>query len=54
MTYDDRYLRLQTRRQLFRDCGVGVGKVALASLLAGRGFGSTREPHFKPRIDRVI
>ncbi len=54
MTYDDRYLRLKTRRQLFRDCGVGVGKVALASLLANRGLGSTREPHFQPRIDRVI
>ena len=24
----------QTRRQLYRDCGVGVGKIALASLLA--------------------
>lgn len=27
-------LALQTRRQLFRDCGVGLGKLALASLLA--------------------
>ena len=28
-------LRLRTRRHFFRDCGVGLGKVALASLLAG-------------------
>src|SRR6266545_924087 len=29
----DRFLRL-TRRHFFRECGVGVGKIALASLLA--------------------
>ncbi|MCS7026195.1 MAG: DUF1501 domain-containing protein [Bryobacteraceae bacterium] len=33
MTYEDRLL-LQTRRQFFRDCGIGLGKIALASLLS--------------------
>src|SRR4051812_21040380 len=28
-------LRALTRRQLFAECGVGVGKIALASMLAG-------------------
>ena len=38
-----------TRRHFFRDCGVGVGKIALASLLSGSltrsGFaaGTTRD-----------
>ncbi|HZO53365.1 MAG TPA: DUF1501 domain-containing protein [Bryobacteraceae bacterium] len=54
MTYDDRLLRLRTRRQLFHDCGVGVGKAALASMLAGTALGEARKPHFPARIDRVI
>ena len=29
-------LKLQTRRHFFGDCGVGIGKIALASLLAER------------------
>jgi len=54
MTYDDRYLRLKTRRQIFRDCGVGAGKIALASMLAGGAKAAVRQPHFPPRIDHVI
>jgi hypothetical protein len=54
MTYDERYLRLRTRRQLFRDCGVGVGKVALATMLAREAGAAARQPHFAPRIDHVI
>ena len=54
MTYGERYLRLRTRRQLFRDCGVGVGKVALATMLAREAGAAVREPHFAPRIDHVI
>jgi len=30
-------IRSQTRRHFFQDCGVGVGKIALASLMAGSG-----------------
>ncbi len=57
-----------TRRHFFRDCGVGVGKIALASLLAesaGAGlYGaaatqpanllSPRAPHFAPKAKHVI
>lgn len=52
MKNGDRILREITRRQLFRDCGVGVGKVALASLLTGNAL--AKKPHFAPRIDHVI
>jgi uncharacterized protein (DUF1501 family) len=56
-----------TRRHFFRDCGVGVGKIALASLLTGElarpslalGAGSAnplapKQPHFAPKAKRVI
>src|SRR5947199_3394875 len=59
--------RLQqiTRRQLFRDCGVGLGKIALASLLVGANKASAspatinnplapRLPHFAAKAKRVI
>jgi hypothetical protein len=52
MNPEERFLQLRTRRQLFHDCGVGVGKVALASLLGGSALAN--KPHFTPRIDRVI
>ncbi len=54
-----------TRRHFFRDCGLGVGKIALASLLAETSLGTTRAaanadpmavrlPHFAPKAKRVI
>jgi uncharacterized protein (DUF1501 family) len=45
-----------TRRHFFRDCGVGVGKMALASLLienAARAD-AVKAPHFAPKAKRVI
>ena len=55
------------RRQFFRDCGVGVGKVALAGMLSGSLSGRTssaaeapanplavRKPHYAPKAKRVI
>ena len=58
----------RTRRHFFRDCGVGVGKIALASLLAdsaGRARAGSARPdpadplaprptHHAPRAKRVI
>ena len=50
-----------TRRQLFGTCGIGLGKFALASLLAGETWQKAsaasheaRGFHFPPRIKRVI
>jgi hypothetical protein len=65
MTPAQQYLLAITRRHFFRDCGIGVGKVALASLLTGAVAGHataapvnesrhTRPPHFPPRAKAVI
>ena len=55
------------RRQFLRDCGVGLGKIALASLLTGSGRSALRAatsgpenplapraPHYAPKAKRVI
>ncbi len=55
-------LRDVTRRQLFRDCGIGFGKVALGSMLATSGTIAKlaaaafpeRGYHHSPRVKRVI
>jgi hypothetical protein len=52
----------QTRRHFFRDCGIGLGQMALASLLAREACAgeaaqnptAPKEPHFAPRAKRVI
>lgn len=50
-----------TRRHFFRDCGVGLGSVALASLLAGESQakpkgvpGILAKPHHPPKAKAVI
>src|SRR5262245_45836389 len=52
-----------TRRHFFKDCGVGVGKIALAGLLAESMRGAApaatdslavKKPHFPPKAKRVI
>src|SRR5213080_4107594 len=63
---EDRLLEI-TRRHFFRECGVGVGKIALASLLtnafslrAGAAPAGTvnplapKPPHFAPKAKQVI
>ena len=35
MNPEDQFLQLRTRRQLFRDCGVGVGKIKVYSAQKG-------------------
>lgn len=58
-------LLASTRRYFFGQCGVGLGSMALASMLSGEGYGSTvlpdpqdplapRQPHFAPKAKRVI
>ena len=59
------YARLVTRRWFFRQCSVGLGSIALASLLEpAKALGATtpkaidplapRQPHFKPKAKRII
>jgi hypothetical protein len=48
----ERNLQLRTRRHFFRDCGLGVGKIALTSLLADSAF--AKKPDFPAKIDHVI
>ncbi len=49
-----------TRRHFFADCGVGLGKIALASLLtksaarADAPVAGPQPPHFAPKAKRVI
>src|ERR671914_416777 len=52
MTNEDRIDQRRTRRQLFQDCGVGVGKIALMSLLGKEALAGQR--HFPQKIDHVI
>jgi hypothetical protein len=56
-------LLLQTRRHFFHDCALGVGKIALASLLTGGRASAQqpavnplapRRPHHTPRAKSVI
>jgi hypothetical protein len=55
MTFDDRLTRMETRRHFFGRCGVGMGRLALASLLSdGRVWGSAKAPHFPPKVKNVI
>jgi hypothetical protein len=52
---------LQTRRHFFRDCGVGVGRMALGALLAGNGLRAAsanpmapKKPHHAPKAKSII
>src|SRR5215210_7966450 len=67
MTRDRTHALAATRRHFFRECGVGVGKIALASLLSealpSGAFASPigavnplapKVPHFAPKARRVI
>ncbi len=60
-------LRERTRRFFFKQCGVGLGKIAIASLMADRWSSSARAaalpaakpmhpraPHYSPRVKSVI
>src|SRR6266542_1051682 len=55
----------QTRRHFFKNCALGVGKIALASMLAGGRFATAqqprivsplapRRPHYTPKAKSVI
>ena len=45
MTWEDRIVLEETRRHFFRRCGVGLGQIALASLVSdGKLFGASTQP----------
>lgn len=44
----------KTRRQLFRDCGIGVGKIALTQLVAQQLRAGKLQPHHPAKVDSVI
>ena len=57
--------KLVTRRHFFKECSVGLGSIALASLLNRNTFGydnpqsairnpQLKQPHFAPKAKRVI
>src|SRR5204863_1699204 len=57
------YARLLTRRWFLRQCGVGLGSIALSSLLTDQKAAGAptisnplapRQPHYKPKAKRVI
>jgi uncharacterized protein (DUF1501 family) len=63
MNLRDELLKYRTRRQFFRDCGVGLGTLGLASLLDERLFAAPaatgdplapKAPHFPARAKHVI
>src|SRR5712692_10418953 len=64
MTPEDKLLQFETRRQFFSRCGVGVGKIALASLIteqlrsaeSAKAVNPTapRPPHFPAKVKNVI
>ena len=64
MSFEDRLLQLATRRHFFDRCGLGVGKMALASLLSDRLLSAAdakstnpvapKPPHFPAKVKSVI
>ncbi|MEZ5354916.1 MAG: DUF1501 domain-containing protein [Bryobacteraceae bacterium] len=52
MTLEQKITRARTRRHFFQDCGVGVGKMALASLMGGAAFGG--KLNHPAKVDHVI
>ena len=62
---EQRFLKHRTRRHFFKDCALGLGKIALASLLLDRKLSATqqpqgnnplapRPPHFPASVKSVI
>ena len=64
MDFHEEYLKYRTRRQFFKDCGVGVGALGLASILNERLFSAEKtdpenplapkKPHFPAKAKRII
>jgi hypothetical protein len=47
-------LLFETRRHFFNRCGVGVGRIALASLLGKSAGAASKAPHFPAKVKSII
>src|SRR6059058_792276 len=45
---------LTARRWFLKECGVGLGAVALAHLMGENATAAVHKPHFAPKVKRVI
>jgi hypothetical protein len=61
MTHRQEFARQISRRWFLRDCGVGLGSIALAELLRQHGCAATpadplaaKQPHIAPKAKRVV
>jgi hypothetical protein len=54
MQNHDFHVRLPTRRRFLAQAGMGLGSLALASLLHEESHGQTRQPHHAPKVRSVI
>src|ERR1700693_2634519 len=63
MNLREEILKYRTRRQFFKDCGTGLGTIALASLLNDKLFAAPppaddpmapRQPHFAAKAKNII
>src|SRR6185369_15978993 len=56
MNSEDQLLQFLTRRHFFSRCSVGVGGIALASLMGERTLSAAtaKQPHFPPKVKNVI
>ena len=53
-TNQESYAHLPTRRRFLQSAGMGLGSLALASLLHEEASGQQRQPHFAPKVRSVI
>ena len=54
MQNHDSHVHLPSRRRFLAQAGMGLGSLALASLLHEESHGQTRQPHHAPKVRSVI
>src|SRR5262249_16697322 len=54
MQNHDSHVRLSSRRGFLQSAGMGLGSLALGSLLHEQSQGQTRQPHHAPKVRSVI
>src|SRR5712692_46478 len=54
MNLHDEIIIDRTRRQFFRDCGVVLGSIALATMARADDPVASKKPHFEAKVKNVI